>query len=119
MKTILSLVLPSLGFLVPMIAGVLTNYALQALKRLNLALDAAPAAAKQGANALLAIIIVALCNFAGVAVVGDPATWAGNVPPETIQALLAALVAHVIHSGKKTDERKANAASVPNPFRLP
>lgn len=119
---IISLLLPSLGFLIPMLSGIVTNYALQLLKRLSLALDLAPAGVKQLANAVLAIVVVGVANFLGVAVVGDATTWAGNVPTETVQAIAAALIAHVIHSGKKSDEAKAlarNVGNVPNPFELP
>jgi hypothetical protein len=106
-SSILPSLLSAFGFMIPIAAGIIATAAVQALKLSSAALDKTPAWTKQTASALIATVVVVAANALGVEVIGNPAEWDMAVPKDQIQALVAALIAHVIHSGKKQDERKA------------
>lgn len=117
----MTFVLSSLGFLIPLISGVVSTSVVGLLKAASATLDTAPAWMKQAANVLVATIVVVLANQLGVTLADDPTVWGTAVPKEAIQALVAALIAHVIHSGKKVDQQKDAALPMApdSPFRLP
>lgn len=127
----LATLLSAFGFLIPLVSGVLSTTIVGLLKTMSAALDKGPAWTKQLVSVVVATIVVAAANMLGVQLTGDPFTWNAHVPRETVQALIAALVAHVIHFGQKRDKAKAAALTtikldtkiVPtdalDPFRLP
>jgi hypothetical protein len=107
--SLLPYLLPSLGLLIPLLSAVLTTIAVNALKRVSVAFDDAPAVAKQGVAFIIACVVVVMANALGVTVAAqDPEAWAGQVPPETVQAILSALLSHVLHAGARIDARRSH-----------
>lgn len=113
----ISLILGAVGFLIPLVTGGIATVVVGGLKKFSATIDRSPAWVKQAANVTVAGIVVIAANILGVEIVGDPFTWETHVPRETVQALIAALVAHVLHAGRKRD--KEAVAENQNPFRLP
>lgn len=119
MKWLTPILLPSIGFLIPMLAGLITSVVTDALKTLSDRLDLAPSYVKQAIAALIALVVTVAANALGVTISGDPQAWAGQVPSETIQALVAALLAHVLHAGRKRDRERdgmIDPSAISRPF---
>lgn len=114
-------ILGGFPFLLPAVSGLLTMLLMQLLKRGMAALDRAPALVKQGVVLALAACLVLAGNALGVAI--DP-TLAQEPTNAMLESLIAAALAHIIHTGERTDramrlrERGAET-SVNDVFRLP
>ena len=114
-----SILLASLGFLIPVVSGIVSTAVVGLLKAASATLDRTPAWVKQAVNLTVATIVVVLANLLGVELTHDPMLWGAAVPKEAIQAIVAALIAHVIHMGRKVDQAKSVPMAADSPFRLP
>ena len=108
------LVLSAVGFLIPLVSGITTTVIVGSLKKFSSTVAVAPAWVKQTATVVVAATVVGAANILGVEVAGNPFEWNAHVPRETVQALVAALFAHVLHSGRKRDEAKKAAKLAAN-----
>lgn len=123
----IELILGAVGFLIPLVTGGISTVIVGGLKKFSATIDNSPAWIKQLANVAVAVVVVIAANMLGVEIVGDPYKWETHVPRETVQALIAALVAHVLHAGRKRDKVKVAEkldtntvyTETANPFRLP
>lgn len=88
-----------LPFLVPLVAGVVTEPIVMLLRRASAALDRAPSWAKQLLTVAIASALVALERALGVDLPDNPL----GASPAELQALLAAVIAHILHRGKARD----------------
>jgi hypothetical protein len=83
------LIVLAVKVLTPILVGVVTPFVLDALKKANAALDAAPPYVKQGAAIAIAALITALSNLLGMELPQDIATW----DTTAVKALVAGFLA--------------------------
>ena len=81
----------------PILIGVITPFALDAIKRASTLIDALPAYAKQGLAIAIAALTTALGDFLGMGIPTDLALWDGEI----IKALVAGFLAIAIKQHKQ------------------